>query len=217
MKAEVKSLVLGPIATNCYIVIHEGHSMVVDPGGSIDGILRIIRGTQLDWICLTHRHWDHILGVDALCAAFPQARVCIHALDAGAVADPRANGAANWGMNARASQVHKRLVHGDVITLGGDDEQAAPLRFEVLHTPGHSIGSCCFYEPTQKVLLAGDTLFAGGSWGRTDLPSGSWHQLERSMSDVLSVLPDDVAVYSGHGASSTIGTERRLNPYLRRL
>ncbi|MBQ6452736.1 MAG: MBL fold metallo-hydrolase [Coriobacteriales bacterium] len=206
----LETLHLGPISTNCYIVIEGDRGMVVDPGGSIDGILRVLQGVQLERICLTHRHWDHILGVDALVEAFPQACVCIHEVDADAVGDPRANGAANWGFSARASHIHERLVHGDVIELGS-------LRFRVLHTPGHSAGSCCFYEQEQDLLFAGDTLFAGGSWGRTDLPSGSWRQLEHSMRDVLSQLPDQVAVHPGHGPSSTIGAERRLNPYLRRL
>jgi glyoxylase-like metal-dependent hydrolase (beta-lactamase superfamily II) len=88
------------------------------------------------------------------------------------------------------------------------------LRFDVLHTPGHTPGHVCFHEPNEKVLFDGDVLFYRGV-GRTDLPGGNWQQLMHSIQDVLFTLPDDTVVYSGHGQQTTIGDEKRSNPWLR--
>ena len=92
--------------------------------------------------------------------------------------------------------------------------EVGKLRFRVLHTPGHTPGHVCFYEPAEEVLFDGDVLFYRGI-GRTDLPGGSWQQLMDSIQRVLFALPEDTVVYSGHGPTTTIGEEKRLNPWLR--
>jgi glyoxylase-like metal-dependent hydrolase (beta-lactamase superfamily II) len=102
----------------------------------------------------------------------------------------------------------------DLELHGGDELEVGHLRFQVLHTPGHTPGHVCFYEAEQKVLFDGDVLFYQGV-GRADLPGGDWFRLLDSIEQVLMVLPEDTVVYSGHGPATTIGEEKRLNPYLR--
>ena len=101
----------------------------------------------------------------------------------------------------------KLLTDGEVLDLIG-------TKIKVIHTPGHSKGSCCFYLEDEKILISGDTLFEGAV-GRTDFPSGSMKEMDHSINEVLMKLPDDVEVYPGHGGSTTIGMERKTNPYVR--
>ena len=120
----------------------------------------------------------------------------------------RSGGAALFGLQADPSPSPDLKIHG------GDALQVGELSFKVLHTPGHTPGHVCFYEADKGVLFDGDVLFYRGI-GRTDLPGGSWQQLLDSIQRVLFALPDETVVYSGHGPATTIGEERKLNPWLR--
>ncbi|MBX6377809.1 MAG: MBL fold metallo-hydrolase, partial [Clostridia bacterium] len=158
-------------------------------------ILQAIRDAHLkvERILLTHGHVDHVSAVEAI-AAETGAPVFIHPDDE--------------ALMARSCRHRPDGYLGD-----GDEVPFAGGAFRVLHTPGHTPGGVCFYWPDDRVCFSGDTLFAG-SIGRTDLPGGSHQTLLASIRTRLLVLPDDVLVYPGHGPQTTIGEERRTNPFL---
>lgn len=198
---KVKMLQVGPIGTNCYILIDDktNKAAVIDPGGNADDILEALRadGLEVEYILLTHGHYDHTTGVPQLHAALPQAKIYIHQADA--------NGAGST-LFPLAGQVDELLLYdeGDTLALGG-------LTIQVLHTPGHSKGSVVL--KVGDVLFCGDTLFAG-SCGRTDLPGGSYAEIMASLKR-LGRLEGNYHVCPGHDVTSTLDRERRSNPFLR--
>ena len=202
----IRKLVVGPIASNCYIVGSEStkEGMIIDPGADADEILRTVEklGLTIKLIVLTHRHPDHVgaaaqvkkaLGVDvathAECAQYlPQSSSYMY--------EPPYEGAPK----------PERILNG------GDSIDIGELHFTVLHTPGHT--PCGISLLGEGVVFTGDTLFNYGI-GRYDLIDGDYHQLMDSIHTKLMVLPDDTVIYPGHGPDSTIGTERRANPFLK--
>jgi glyoxylase-like metal-dependent hydrolase (beta-lactamase superfamily II) len=205
----ILALPVGLIQTNCYIVgcqdTKEG--AVIDPGGDPERILAEIERHALSvkYVLNTHGHFDHTDANGALVKA-TGAPLAIHPQDRPILES--AGGAAWFGLNASPSPPPDVELHdGDELAIG-------QLRFKVLHTPGHTPGHVCFYEPDEGVLFDGDVLFYRGI-GRHDLPGGSWQQLSESIHRVLFALPDETVVYSGHGPATTIGDEKRLNPWLK--
>lgn len=205
---------VGPIQTNCYIVASAGRCLVIDPGAQPQRILAELRGAKVEAIVLTHRHWDHTGAVPALVRA-TGAPVMAHRLDADGVFGLEDNGYVPRELvedHARALEegmaCSRQLEAGELIELG-------ELAFEVLHTPGHTPGSICLYCAQEKALFAGDTLFAGGRFGRTDFEGGSMDAMVRSLGSAFAGVPDEVRVYPGHEKSSSMAVERALNPYLR--
>lgn len=198
---KIISMQVGPIMTNCYILIDEESkkTAVIDPGEDADRILAALReeDSQVEYILLTHGHYDHTTAVPELHAALPQARIYIHQADA--------NGAGSK-LFPLASQVEDLLLYdeGDTLALGG-------LTIQVLHTPGHSPGSVTLQ--VEDVLFSGDTLFAA-SCGRTDLPGGSYDQMMASLKR-LGELEGDFRVLPGHNAPSTLDQEREYNSFVR--
>ena len=198
---KIISMQVGPIMTNCYILIDEESkkTAVIDPGEDADRILAALReeDSQVEYILLTHGHYDHTTAVPELHAALPQARIYIHQADA--------NGAGSK-LFPLASQVEDLLLYdeGDTLALGG-------LTIQVLHTPGHSPGSVTLQ--VEDVLVSGDTLFAG-SCGRTDLPGGSYDQMMASLKR-LGELEGEFRVLPGHNAPSTLDREREYNSFVR--
>lgn len=198
----------GVFAENCYIVVDDAarECAVVDPGEEAGLILHKVRetGARPIGIWLTHAHLDHVLGVPAV-AAETGAPVHLHPADKplyDAVPDQ-----AVWFGLPRPPTLpapDQAFGHGERIAVGG-------TRFDVRHTPGHSPGSVCLVGP--GVVLGGDVLFAG-SIGRTDLPGGDFETLIGSIERELLPLPDATILYSGHGPETTIGQERRSNPFL---
>ena len=198
---KVKVMQVGPIGTNCYILEDEqAHvAAVIDPGDEAERILSVLsdEGVQVEYILLTHGHYDHTTAVPELIRALPQAEVYIHQADA--------NGAGSR-LFPLAGQVDGLLTYdeGDTLSLGS-------LTIEVLHTPGHSKGSVTL--KVGDVLFTGDTLFAG-SCGRTDLSGGSYEEILDSLKR-LGQLEGNFHVLPGHEGTSTLDQERRFNPYLR--
>jgi len=204
---QLSRLVVGPLQVNCYIVHDEKtkEAIVIDPGDDGREILDLIRekGLKVRYIVNTHAHFDHV-GANKLLKDATGAELLIHEADSGLLSTT-ANHARMFGMTAPSSPKADRYVkHGDVLTVGA-------LTLTVLHTPGHSAGGISLAG--DGVVFTGDALFAG-SIGRTDLPGGDLMTLITSIKTYLMSLPDDTVVLSGHGPQSTIGDERRENPFL---
>ena len=204
----VVTLPVGLIQTNCYIVGCEEtkEGAIIDPGGHPERILAQVErhGLTIKYVLNTHGHFDHTDANGALVAA-TGAPLGLHPQDRTLL--KQSGGAALFGLHADPSPPPDlELCDGDELVIG-------QLRFQVLHTPGHTPGHVCFYEADEGVLFDGDVLFYR-SVGRTDLPGGSWQWLMDSIQRVLFALPDETVVYSGHGPATTIGDEKRLNPWM---
>ena len=197
---KVKVMQVGPIGTNCYILEDDktNKAAVIDPGDEADKIAQVLQkdGAEVEYILLTHGHYDHTTGVSDLKKRFPDAQVYIHQADA--------NGAGST-LYPLAGQVAdlKHYKEGDTLTLGS-------LTIQVMETPGHSPGSVTLR--VGDVLFTGDTLFCG-SCGRTDLRGGSYEQIMASLKR-LGELEGDFHVCPGHDRTSTLEQERRYNPFL---
>ena len=191
--------------TNCYIVQDEEtkETMVIDPGGDVDKIIERLNTIQakLKYIVLTHCHGDHIAGVNELRQRVG-GKVLIHRLDEEGLKNPDVNLAEYVGLGKVIVQADARLDDGDLIHVGN-------LEFKILHTPGHTKGGISIYSEEEKLLFSGDTLFRG-SWGRTDLPTSSFEDIIKSITEKLMVLPEDTIVYPGHGKSTMIKEEEPI-------
>ena len=208
----VKPLSVGALGTNCYVIAERtgGAGAIVDPGGEAARILDTARPFAIAYVIDTHAHFDHI----AANAAVLQSLRETQASPAELVAHPQAapllaadGGASLFGLPPVSSPLPERLVEaGDTLALG-----SAVLR--VLHTPGHAPGSISLYCEQAGIVFVGDVLFQRGV-GRSDLPGGSWSVLKASITEQLFALADDTVVYPGHGPATTIGAERRGNPFL---
>ncbi len=199
---------LGPVMTNCYFLYREGSGDCVffDPADTGHYIFEALgeRGFSVKSIYLTHAHFDHIWG----CNELRELSGCrVHALEEERVLceNPRANVSEQSG-RPYVVKVDEYFRDGDVIT-------ESDITFRVIATPGHTVGSCCFYVEEAGMLISGDTLFQE-SIGRSDLPTGSGPTLVRSINDKLMKLPDETKVYPGHGGPTTIGYERLHNPFI---
>lgn len=193
-------------------------AICIDPGDDSNEIVRAIdkHGFDLEVIACTHAHLDHVGGVAALKQLRPQARIMLHRADeviyqslpeqAGWIGIPRSQWAALGLEFAPPPIVDEYFNDGDTLRVG-------ELEFQVLHCPGHTPGHVVLFAAAQRKVFVGDVLFAG-SVGRTDLPGGSSEELMASINQKLLPLGDDVEVYSGHGPVTTIGIERKTNPFL---
>lgn len=217
LAATLRSFTLGPFATNSY-VLHSGHACwVIDPSFGPGPIVRYLQSHSLrpGAIILTHAHVDHIAGVAEVCRAFPGTPVLIHESEAAWLSDPMLNLSGLSGMDITSPGPNGMLVPGESLALG-------EIEFRILHTPGHSPGSVSLYSAawpdergnTSPMVIAGDALFAG-SIGRTDFPGSDHGTLIRSIHTRLYALPEETVVHCGHGPSTTIGREKRSNPYAR--
>ena len=196
---KISIMQVGPIGTNCYILEDEKKIAVIDPGDEAERILEVLEETEgtVEYILLTHGHYDHTTAVPELHKALPEAKIYIHQADA--------NGAGSR-LFPLAGQVDGLLLYdeGDSLPLGS-------LTIEVLHTPGHSKGSVTLRAG--DVLFTGDTLFAG-SMGRTDLSGGDEGEIMAALKR-LGELEGSFTVCPGHMQTSTLDQERKTNPYLR--
>ena len=204
-----KILPVGPLQCNCSIIGDEitHEAMVIDPGDDIEDIVAIIdqHKLQVKQIVITHAHIDHVGGAMKL-RARTGAPILLNQNDYALL--KMLDVQASWlGMASPGEvKIEADLAHDQTLRAGN-------LSANVLHTPGHTEGSVCLYFPAEKMLIAGDTLFAR-SIGRTDLPGGSFEKIIRSLHGQVLTLPDDTTVIPGHGPVTTIGEEREENPFL---
>ncbi|MDA3898103.1 MAG: MBL fold metallo-hydrolase [Desulfobacteraceae bacterium] len=204
----IKTLAVGPIMANCYIVGCENtkEAVVIDPGDEADKILMALAESQLTvkYIINTHGHFDHV-GANKKMKEATGAEILIHTADA-EMLEQISIASQAFGMSVENSPPADRTIdEEDQITFGD-------ITFNVIHTPGHSLGGISL--STDGVVFVGDSLFYG-SIGRTDFPGGDYNTLISSIKNKLFPLGDDVVVYTGHGPETTIGQEKRMNPFLK--
>lgn len=188
-----------PYFTNSFLLVSGGEAAIIDPAPDAARFAPLLEkeNARLTHILLTHGHFDHVYGLDSVRAAWPAARLCLFRADAVGTED----------RPVKESPEILWLTDGQTLTVG-------QAELTVLHTPGHTPGSCCWL--CEGVLMSGDTLFAGSA-GRTDLPGGDWETLMRSLRRLADdpALPDELRVLPGHGAFTTLGLERAQNPYMK--
>lgn len=202
----VERLVLGMLDTNCWLVSDDagGPVVVIDPAGDEAELLSALGERAVACVVLTHAHFDHIGAARAVIAA-TGAGLLVHQADAAAIMSAEANGGAAFGFDYTAPAADGTLVDGDIIAAGD-------VRLTVIHTPGHTPGSIVLVG--EGHLFSGDTLFAG-SIGRTDFAGGDMASMRTSIGR-LAGLDDALRVHPGHGPDTTIGRERRVNPFFPR-
>ena len=205
---KVEQYVVGPVQTNCYFAVNDEtkEMILIDPGANADRLIQIIEEEKLNpvAILLTHGHFDHAGGAAEVAAHFG-IKVYAEEHERETLDDPKLNLSGWTGAET--------TYHADVFLKDEQEFDLAGFHIRVVFTPGHTVGGWCYYFAYQDALFSGDTLFAQ-SVGRTDFPKGSASALIRGIKEKLLPLPDEVTVYTGHNDTTTIGTERRYNPYL---
>ena len=205
---KIGRIVMGMCQTNCYFVYPEGKSEVIlfDPADRGDYIYHSLKdkGFTVAAILLTHGHFDHIWGLEEL-KELSGAKVYAY--------EEEKEVCENASVNVSKGAGRPCEITADEYVKDGATISVAGMSCQLIATPGHTKGSCCYYFEEEGILISGDTLFQE-SGGRTDLPTGSMSALVRSVKEKLMVLPADVKVYPGHGESTTIGYEKEYNPFL---
>jgi len=203
-----KGLTVGLLEVNCYILGDEEtkEAVVIDPGGDEDEILEALKYAELNlkYIIDTHGHFDHVDANQPLKEA-TGAKIAIHEADAQMLSQPSAEAMFFTGNRVRVSQADLLLKEDDLISFG-------PYRLKVLYTPGHTPGGISLVLEGFPCVYVGDLLFAG-SIGRTDFPGGSFDNLIQAVRTKIFPLGDRYAVYPGHGPVTTVGQERKYNPF----
>ena len=201
---EIIKRCLGMLAANCFIIRNDNEVVVIDPGGNAEIIYPYIEDRKLTYVINTHGHYDHIAANNDLKAHY-DTRLAVGTLDHELLLDPMLNLSATFDTPFIS-------ITPDLLLSEGDTLQFDNNRLEVIHTPGHTKGSICLKIGNN--LFSGDTLFYR-SIGRTDLPTGSYEELEKSIKTKIYTLPDDTKVYTGHGEETIIGEEKTLNGFVR--
>lgn len=207
---KIMYMVLGPFMTNTYILYNEEtmEGLVVDPSFSPEQYIKAIeeKKIHLTSIFLTHAHVDHMAGMNELRKAFPKARMYMDKRDQPFLRDPEKN-------LSYMFPTPTLVDDADVWVKDGDEIETSGYTFQVIDTSGHTPGGISFYLKKEGIVFTGDSLFQG-SIGRTDFPGGSMKELTGSIRKNLFTLPDSTVVLSGHGEQTTIGQEKRTNPFL---
>ncbi|MCF0132771.1 MAG: MBL fold metallo-hydrolase [Blautia sp.] len=204
----LQKCILGSVSTNCYFGKNNesGEMFIVDPADYADRIIAKVSEMQGKPVAvlLTHGHFDHILAANEICRYY-RIPIYAHHLEQDMLLDPSVNMSA-YSFEQCSIKVDKPLEDLQMIEVAG-------FSIQVLHTPGHTKGSCCYYLEDESILLSGDTLFYG-SVGRTDFPGGSSEEIRMSLHRLVDNLPEDTVVYPGHDITTTIGYEKRYNPFV---
>lgn len=214
---KIGRMVLGVCGTNTYFVYREGteECIVIDPADYGRQIFANLKKNNLRvvGILLTHGHFDHIWGVEGLKAAANEVAEH-HGYDPVQVfaCEAERELLQDAGLNVSENAGRACTLDADVYVKDGDEISIAGIRCRVIATPGHTEGGCCFYFEEAGFCVCGDTIFQE-SVGRTDLPTGSMGTLVRSIKEKLFVLPEDIKLYPGHGDSTTVGHEKKYNPF----
>ena len=208
----IKGFAIGPVSANCYVICDDKTKIgaVIDPGDFNGLLLKEIEKAgieELKYILCTHAHFDHIAGVKKLKELYPQAKIVIGEQDAILTEDSDKNVADYFGASFEKFKPDVLVKENDQLEIGSKE-------FRVLETPGHSLGGVCYICDEEKFVFSGDTLFKL-TVGRTDLWGGNLNELLDSV-EKLMLLSDDYIVYTGHNISTTIGSERVRNRYLRK-
>ncbi|HPU63310.1 MAG TPA: MBL fold metallo-hydrolase [Mobilitalea sp.] len=207
-KIIIKTMVLGMVQTNCYIVRARDskEAVVIDPADRAEKIYSYLNENDLvcKRILLTHGHFDHITAAEKL-KEFTGADIYACEEEAALLNDPKLNASAHFG-----SEIS---LEPDFFLKDKEEFEAAGLTWQVIYTPGHTEGGACYYLKEESTLFSGDTLFYE-SIGRTDLPTGNLQRLTESIRNRLFDFPDETEVYPGHGRPTTIGHEKQYNPFL---
>jgi len=206
---KIERFVLGSLGTNCYLLINEETKelVVVDPAVCPAYVISHVKshGYIPKAVLLTHGHFDHVMGIDGWVKEF-QIPVYLHEDEKDVLAKSNLNLSYQFGKN---------YVYNDVQCLKSDEViELAGFSLQVIHTPGHTKGGCCYYVESEEVLISGDTLFAQ-SVGRSDFPTGNMRTLVNSIKEKLFCLPDTVMVYPGHGEYTCIADEKECNLFVR--
>lgn len=204
---EVKTMPVGFIGTNCYILSRDGQALVIDPGGDADQIIDYLeeKGLTPQAILLTHAHFDHIGGLEDLRSKYA-IDTYIHQLEQEWLCNPNLNGSHKLAGHEIATKLAEKTLEEGTYKIGA-------FTFEVTETPGHSPGSVSFVFSNTGEIFSGDVLFNQGI-GRTDLVGGDYSILEHSIKNKLYNFPDETIIYPGHGPSTTIGFEKVNNPFV---
>jgi hydroxyacylglutathione hydrolase len=209
---DVRMFTVGPVQENCFLFRADGsdRGLIVDPGEEADRILGAIDelGLSIEAVLVTHTHFDHV-GAVAPVAKATGAPVYVSEIERPVLADiMRYVPFAGFGPY--------ESYEADHVLNGGETLELAGFEIDVLHTPGHSPGHLTFSVPAEHAIFSGDVLFQG-SVGRTDLPGGDWATLLASIGTLVDGLPEDTTVYPGHMGITSLGAERRTNPFLAEL
>ena len=207
-KAMIEQLVLGMVGTNTWLIKNKENNelLIIDPADEsarIEEKIDRMGGIPVA-VLLTHGHFDHIMAVKEVKEKY-QIPVYACMQEEVMLAEPTINMTAVYGSACS--------IKPDVLLDDGQIFEAAGFSIQMFHTPGHTKGSCCYYIEDEGVLFSGDTLFCG-SVGRTDFPGGSSAEIVRSLHKLVDTLPEDTEVFPGHDASTTIGYEKRYNPFV---
>lgn len=206
----ITSLTVGELAVNCWLLVNEDikEALVIDPGDEAERIRSYAeqKGWKIAAVLLTHGHADHMGGAEEL-KRLTKAPVYALAEEESLLKNGKTNLSVFIMHRVITMEADEYVRDGQELTLSG-------IRLKVLRTPGHTPGGCCFYCEEAGCVFAGDTLFQG-SVGRSDFPGGSMSELIWSVKEKLFLLPDDTKVYPGHGEETSIGYEKKYNPFVR--
>ena len=202
---KMKRFIGGPVSTCMYLVCEGADAVIIDPAYFDEDMLRIIKeeGLTLHGYLLTHAHFDHTMGMSDYFDLLGGSAYVGEA-DADMLYCPEKDASMAFGLRYTQNSVPDRICVKE-----GDELKLGELFFRVIGTPGHTAGGVCYYNEKEKALFSGDTLFRSG-FGRTDLYSGSYEDLMKSITEKLMKLDDDTSVFPGHGGATTIGREKRM-------
>lgn len=214
MKYQIEQYVVGPVSTNCYFLINSDtkETLIIDPGAAAEGLYQKLKegGYLPVAILLTHGHFDHASGVKGLQELWKKEGVTLpcyaYVDEKETLENPRINLSGDMGRK-------EEVYHADVYVKDEEELNLAGFCCRVLFTPGHTPGGCCFYFEQEQICFTGDSLFCS-SVGRTDFPGGSMAKLVRGVKEKILSLPEETICYPGHDMRTTVGDEKKYNPFL---